>query len=1106
MLSTTHKTRGFKLRELVLFLTLISVAGTAAAQSTCDAIYKFDGDLSDAGGNGYGGTAFGRDDQPATPQFGEGISGQALLFDGTTAIRTGLNLHFDGCPQVTVTGWLRLNTREPNGQNYIFSVGDWGPLGVSANARSIVLRGRGGGLQIKNALRDERAWFFFAGVYDFDAGTYKLRFRNRTIEGKLPESPREPAAETFFGARDEHLTSPARDIYLDEVTIVGRALSDDEISRVAAQVTSRPWLTAIAHSDIQNAGEQTQITLPDSARGNRPPIGPTTLPEVGESSDGPRLDAGPAGVTGPETGLESGPETGLAAGLVANLSLDGEWVRRDSNNNPNDGMLINVSNGQAVLTYVPPTASSNWHEGEVLWQNIGSEGTLEVLGSNNAYYDAEIIVEAANIVHIDIDANGRGNDQSWERITPAELPGDQFDLRSPPGDQEDQGPMLEAGPAGNTGRDPGLSAPDDLPGPFEPLDTLPPEDPVNEIVCEAITGSLPRVWRQGSFPTDFVSAIGKARECGLKVTVATANRSDQWIVATADQIAHSTGLPADLRTSLGEFEYNHGGLDAADIGEDGGWAIISGSNIATGNLNAGTAAQIEQLATGASGVISLDFFPGDSSRWVAVTEGGGVLGPGATDNLIRALPNRAMTQRNVHQVRLTDSGWLMLGTDYWYATQNVGGSTRGVLKAHQRSGSRLDHVVLGNSGNEYLTYSVGPEPNRFGDLIQDVEEGVNNQTIWARMEAWDLPGVSIAMVRNNEIAWARAYGIGNADEPESYINIETTFDAASISKPIAAFGLLQLVEDGELSLTEEGVLNDLDDLFDNRLQRTLFNGLDPDTGNLIQLLQHCIDVRYNSGGSAAEYSLNESIPTTAEMIFGTGRAKQSHSLRRGNNSGNVSNYTSANFMLVQGLIDVHGGGLLNHINPLLASLGMNRATYMSPYPQRNGNFARGWDGTTVTDMFGYGEMAAASLVARPIDIARFVIAVNELLANSNATQPLSNQYARWFIGLDDVTDTSNDYPVCNDDIDHGFGSQLWGLGVRYGNANWSNTDYYTHGGIHNGYRTFMFGFHEIRSGIVVFINSDEDDTDGRNKADKFFGELRGAVVSAYDPAFVADGF
>lgn len=231
-----------------LLLIALFCAGAAQAQSICDAIYSFDGNLADSSGNGYDGSAFGREGQPATPTFGEGISGQALLFDGATGISTSLDLHFDNCPQVTITGWLRLNTQEPSGASYIMSAGAYGPHGASLFGRTMVLRGRGNGLQIKDAMRDERAWFFFAGIYDFDAGTFKLRFRNRTVEANLAERRREPEGETFFGVRDARLTSPATDIYLDEVRIVSRALSDEEIGRIVAQVTSRPWLTAIAHN------------------------------------------------------------------------------------------------------------------------------------------------------------------------------------------------------------------------------------------------------------------------------------------------------------------------------------------------------------------------------------------------------------------------------------------------------------------------------------------------------------------------------------------------------------------------------------------------------------------------------------------------------------------------------------------------------------------------------------------------------------------------------------------------------------------------------------------------------------------------------------------
>jgi len=309
-------------RTLAAALVLLAATGAAQAQSFCDATYHFDGNLADSSGNGYAGTAFGRDNQPAEPQFGEGISGQALLFDGATGIYTDLDLHFDGCPRVTITGWLRLNTDAPAGANFIMSAGDWGPHGVSVFERSIVLRGSGSGLQIKDALRDERAWFFFAGVYDFDAGTHRLRFRNRTVERALPETVREPAGETFFGARDERLTSPAKDIFLDEVRIFGRALSDDEISQVAAEISSRPWLTAVAHqaTRIQQVEQSGAISPPGrTASDIRGPIdGPGAAERIANANVGPLGEARTSG------GLQRPPgETDPAIAAVVRERREG---------------------------------------------------------------------------------------------------------------------------------------------------------------------------------------------------------------------------------------------------------------------------------------------------------------------------------------------------------------------------------------------------------------------------------------------------------------------------------------------------------------------------------------------------------------------------------------------------------------------------------------------------------------------------------------------------------------------------------------------------------------------------------------------------------------
>lgn len=225
-------------------LASLLVAGTAQAQSSCDAWYRFDRDLSDASGNGYEGTMFGRDGAAAEPGFGAGISGQALHLDGAAALRAYLDLHYDSCPQVTLTAWVRIDSKNPEETAYVLSTGVPG-IGLYYSGRSVVLTGSGNGLSHREGLRDDRAWFFVAGVYDFDAGTYRLYFRNRIREGSLPSKPREPEDVIYIGTRGDSLANTARDLYLDEVRIFGRALSDEQVRQVAARVSGQPWLTAV---------------------------------------------------------------------------------------------------------------------------------------------------------------------------------------------------------------------------------------------------------------------------------------------------------------------------------------------------------------------------------------------------------------------------------------------------------------------------------------------------------------------------------------------------------------------------------------------------------------------------------------------------------------------------------------------------------------------------------------------------------------------------------------------------------------------------------------------------------------------------------------------
>jgi CubicO group peptidase (beta-lactamase class C family) len=684
-------------------------------------------------------------------------------------------------------------------------------------------------------------------------------------------------------------------------------------------------------------------------------------------------------------------------------------------------------------------------------------------------------------------------------------------------------PLLEAPPTATTGAalDPQLSTPDGLPA--QQLEEAiavaenapaPIPDPVDAILCESGVrepGSWFRV--AGQFPEKFVAALKQAWDCSLPVKVASLNLAGDWIVSTPDQIAHSTGIATELAAALRQIEREQGGLDAADIAETGGWVIVSGDKFEHRDLPPQARESVAQTLASGRRVVSFDFSPDSGERWALVDSAGTVTGQDLPGSLLNALGDVEVSKRQPHHVRFTTSGgWLLLASDEWFATQGVHDEALRILRLVQRSGSRMDLMVFNRTHDNYIGYAAGVEPARPADPIYRIEHQFGGANIWRRMRDYNLAGVSIAVVRDNRIEWARGYGLKNADDPESYVLVDTTFDAASISKPIAAVGLLQLVEDGKISLTAEGALEDIESLFKRANLSDFRKAVRPEASNLIQLLQHCASICYDTmpyctngggGGGAAKYAVGDTLPSLPEMIRGTGSAKPKNRLVRTGNPGIRSVYTSANFMLVQALIEVHGGGFLNHMGRLLDRLDMTNSTYAAPYPARDGgNFARGWNGTSVTQVYAYPEMAAASLVATPVDVAKFVIAVNQIAQDPEATEPLSSDMISKYLGRDDSLYGDRDYPTCANQSD---GSRQWGLGVRRSSnsGRWGGNEIFVHGGIHNGYRTQMVGLPAMRSGIVVFMTGSErqpdgdPDTDDPLKADLFFSELRSAVVSAY---------
>jgi len=67
------------------------------------------------------------------------------------------------------------------------------------------------------------------------------------------------------------------------------------------------------------------------------------------------------------------------------------------------------------------------------------------------------------------------------------------------------------------------------------------------------------------------------------------------------------------------------------------------------------------------------------------------------------------------------------------------------------------------------------------------------------MRAFGVPGVAIAVVERGELAWHRAFGVADV-ESGAPVDADSVFECASLSKPVFAYLVLQLVDAGELQL------------------------------------------------------------------------------------------------------------------------------------------------------------------------------------------------------------------------------------------------------------------------------------------------------------------
>ncbi len=318
-------------------------------------------------------------------------------------------------------------------------------------------------------------------------------------------------------------------------------------------------------------------------------------------------------------------------------------------------------------------------------------------------------------------------------------------------------------------------------------------------------------------------------------------------------------------------------------------------------------------------------------------------------------------------------------------------------------------------------------------------EPVARVPLTERMAALKVPGVSVAVFKEGRIEWARGYGLADI-ESNRPVTGETLFQAASISKPVAALAGLRLAERDSLDIDAD--VNSV--LTSWKIPENEFTSEEKVT--LRRILNHTAGTTV---WGFPGYSRTETIPSTVEVLQGSGNTDPITVFKT---PGESWRYSGGGYTVGQLLIQNVAGRAFPQIMQelVLEPAGMKSSTYEQPLPEnRRALAASGYrrDGTKVEgDWHVYPEMAAAGLWTTPSDLARFAMAIQR----SRSGEPGS------LLGESLIREMLQ--PGMNN---HGLGPGISEDGLRFG-----------HGGANEGFRCQFTAFIEGGNGVAVMTNSD----------------------------------
>ncbi len=155
------------------------------------------------------------------------------------------------------------------------------------------------------------------------------------------------------------------------------------------------------------------------------------------------------------------------------------------------------------------------------------------------------------------------------------------------------------------------------------------------------------------------------------------------------------------------------------------------------------------------------------------------------------------------------------------------------------------------------------------------------------MDYYDIPGAGVALIREGEVTWSYIFGYADREESKPATS-DTLFRAESISKPVTAWAVMNLVEEGQINLDEP---------VENHLTRWQFPDTEFSTEKVTvrKLLIHNAGL---PGGIARE--LGEERPPLEEVLEGKHGLPRAELLRE---PGTAFEYSNPGFVLLELLVE-----------------------------------------------------------------------------------------------------------------------------------------------------------------------------------------------------------